>query len=364
MTQVQNIIEIPISKKGSHLSYKEMCKIEAWSKDKLSNREIARRLNRAPQTINNAIKAGSVTQVREQKRNEKAYRYTNIVYLADVHFLSYEKNRANCGRKPKWLDCEDFLNWVDKKILEDKWSPDACVGYAKRKNLYSNSEIPSTKSLYHWIDSGIMKARNIDLLEKLSRKPNNNEPKSRRNKRILGESIEKRPKEVDIREEFGHWEIDTVLGLKKASDPVLLTLVERKTRFEWMLKIAAKTEEAVDKALSGIFANDSSLKKKIFKSFTADNGSEFAGLSGLIESLKVYFCHPYASHERGSSENQHKLIRRFIPKGTPIEKVSDNKIKRIIQWINDYPRRILGYDTAYNVFMKEVRQLDLSPLPL
>ena len=364
MTQIQNITELPISKKGSHLNYKEMCKIEAWSKDELSNREIARRLNRAPQTINNAIKAGSVTQVREQKQNGKVYQYTDSVYLADVHFRNYEKNRANCGRKPKWLDCEDFLNWADKKFLEDKWSPDACVGYAKRQNLYPKSEIPSTKSLYHWIDSGIMKARNIDLLEKLSRKPNDNEPKSRRNKRILGESIEKRPKEVDIREEFGHWEIDTVLGLKKASDPVLLTLVERKTRFEWMLKIAAKTEEAVDKALSGIFTNDSSLKKKIFKSFTADNGSEFAGLSGLIESLKVYFCHPYASHERGSSENQHKLIRRFIPKGTPIEKVSDNKIKRIIQWINDYPRRILGYDTAYNVFMKEVRKLDLSPLPL
>ncbi len=357
MTKVQNTTGSPISKKGSHLSYKEMCQIEAWSKDGHSNREIARRLNRAPQTINNAIHSGSVSQVRQQKTNGKSYRYTDNIYFADVHFRRYEENRANCGRNPKWLECEAFLNWADQKMLEDKWSPDACVGYAKRQSLYPDNEIPSTKSLYHWIDSGIMRTCNLDLLEKLSRKPIKSKPKRRRNKRVLGESIEQRPKDVDTREEFGHWEIDTIVGLKQASDPVLLTLVERKTRFEWILEIAAKTEEAVDKALSGIFANDSKLKRQVFKSFTADNGSEFASLSELAEGLKVYFCHPYASYERGSSENQHKLIRRFIPKGTAIGKVSSNQIKRITQWINDYPRRILDYDTAHNVFMQEVRKI-------
>lgn len=358
MTQVYNITESPTSKKGSHLSYKEMCKIEAWHKDGHSNREIARRLNRAPQTINNAIHSGSTPQIRQQKVNGKIYRYTNNIYFADVHFHRYEENRANCGCKPKWLKCEDFLNWADQKMLEDKWSPDACVGYAKRQGLYTDNEIPSTKSLYHWIDSGIMKTRNLDLLEKPSRKPSKAEPKTHRNKRVLGESIEQRPDDVETREEFGHWEIDTVIGLKQASDPVLLTLVERKTRFEWILKIATKTEEAVDEALSEIFAVDSELKRQVFKSCTADNGSEFAGISELAEGLKVYFCHPYASYERGSSENQHKLIRRFIPKGTPIGKISDIQVKRITQWINDYPRRILGYNTAYNVFMQEIKKLD------
>lgn len=358
MAQVYNITESPTSKKGSHLSYKEMCKIEAWHKDGHSNREIARRLNRAPQTITNAIHSGSTPQIRQQKVNGKIYRYTNNIYFADVHFHRYEENRANCGCKPKWLECEDFLNWADKKMLEDKWSPDACVGYAKRQGLYTDNEIPSTKSLYHWIDSGIMKTRNLDLLEKLSRKPSKSEPKTHRNKRVLGESIEQRPDDVDSREEFGHWEIDTVIGLKQASDPVLLTLVERKTRFEWILKIDTKTEEAVDEALSEIFAVDSELKRQVFKSCTADNGSEFAGISELAEGLKVYFCHPYASYERGSSENQHKLIRRFIPKGTPIGKISDIQVKRITQWINDYPRRILGYNTAYNVFMQEIKKLD------
>ena len=144
MTQVQNITQLPTSKKGSHLSYKEMCKIEAWRKDGHSNREIARRLNRAPQTINNAVNSGSVSQVRQQKSNSKTYRYIHHIYFADVHFQRYEENRAKCGRKPKWLDCEEFINWADKKILDDKWSPDACVGYAKRQELFPENEIPST----------------------------------------------------------------------------------------------------------------------------------------------------------------------------------------------------------------------------
>ena len=218
-----------------------------------------------------------------------------------------------------------------------------------------------TKSLYHWIDSGIMKTGNIDLLEKLSRKSRGSKPKVRRNKRVLGLSIEQRPEDVDTREEFGHWEIDTVIGLKKASDPILLTLVERKTRFEWILKIPAKTEKAVDEALSSIFADNNNFKEEVFKSITADNGSEFVGLNDLAENLKVYFCHPYASYERGTSENQHKLIRRFIPKGTAIDDVSNNQVKRITQWINDYPRRILGYDTAHQAFIREVRKLELYP---
>lgn len=359
MTQVQNITESPASKKGSHLSYKEMCKIEAWHRDGHSNREIARRLNRAPQTINNAIHSGSVMQARQQMINDKKYRYLNKIYLADVHFQRYQDNRSNCGSKPKWLECEDFINWADQKMLNSKWSPDACVGYAKRQKFYPVDQIPSTKSLYNWIDSGIMKTRNFNLLEKLSRKPRKPKSKARRNKRVLGESIEQRPEEINTRKEFGHWEIDTVVGQKQASDPVLLTLVERKTRFEWILKIATQTENDVDEALTEIFKGDDNLKSQVFKSCTADNGSEFAGLNKLTEYLKVYFCHPYASYERGTSENQHKLIRRFIPKGKAIKNVSDSQIKRINQWINDYPRCILGYDTAYNAFIKEIKKLDL-----
>ncbi|WP_051221272.1 IS30 family transposase [Eremococcus coleocola] len=66
----------------------------------------------------------------------------------------------------------------------------------------------------------------------------------------------------------------------------------------------------------------------------------------LESAIDIYYAHPYASYERGSQENMHCLVRRFIPKGTRIENVSDVEIERIQPWINAYPRKILGYSSA------------------
>lgn len=138
----------------------------------------------------------------------------------------------NSGRRPKWADTDAFIEWADDKILEEKWSPDVVVGFARTQDLFDPSIIPCTTTLYGWIDKGIMKTKNMDLLEKLSRKPKDSSYRSRINKRVLGKSIEQRPAEIDDRQTFGHWEIDTVVGNKVKTDSVLLTLVERQTRFE------------------------------------------------------------------------------------------------------------------------------------
>ena len=186
MTQVNTITK---SHKGTHLTYAEMKQIEAYKKIELSHREIGRLLERSPQTINDNVKKGTVLQVNKQIQNGKAYFYEKEVYFADVNFRVYEENRENCGRRPKWIDGTKFIEWADKKMLEKKWSPDVVVNKAREENLYHESILPST-------------------------------------------SIEHRPKSVEERLEFGHWEIDTVIGRKCADDPVLLTLVERKITFE------------------------------------------------------------------------------------------------------------------------------------
>jgi len=86
---------------------------------------------------------------------------------------------------------------------------------------------------------------------------------------------------------------------------------------------------------------------RIFQTITADNGSEFAELyESLIGMTDVYFARPYVSYERGAKENQHKLIRRFIPKSKRLTRISTYTIKRIQQWINNLPRKILGYRTT------------------
>ena len=265
-------------------------------------------------------------------------------------------NRSSCGRKPKYIDVGEFLKWADHKMLKDKWSPDACVGYAKENRLFPSSEIPSTKSLYNWINKSLMKTKNIDLLEKVKRRNKNSMRRTRQNKKKLGISIEERPDKIQTREEFGHWEIDTVIGKKKKTDPVLLTLVERKTRYEKLIKIHGKTPDAVDLGLD-FLKDKTQLNKEIFKSITSDNGSEFSSLSELAEYVDIYFCHPYTSWERGTSECQHKLIRRFIQKGTSLEEVSKEKIYRINEWMNNLPRKIFNYQSAKEEFIKEIKQL-------
>src|SRR5690625_6388884 len=95
-----------------------------------------------------------------------------------------------------------------------------------------------------------MKTKNSELLEKVSRKPRNDSPINRENRRVLGPSIKERPEEVESREHFGHWEIDTLLGARDKDDPVLLTLVDRKTSLEIMLKIDQKNNANIYKSIN------------------------------------------------------------------------------------------------------------------
>lgn len=361
MTYLNNNTKINI--KGSHLSEKEMILIEAYKGEGYSNRQIAKKLGRSHQTINNAVKKASVIQKRQVSQNSKVYVYEDVKYFADLNRRIYLENRKNCGRKPKFLTCEKFLKWADKKILEENWSVDVCVGYAKRSKLFNDNEIPSVKSMYNWIDKGLMETKNIDLELKLKRKPNKNNKNNRKNKMMLGESIETRPKEIETREEFGDWEIDTVIGSKKKTDPVIITLTERKTRYELIIKIDSKTSKAVEEGLS--FLKDKSpLKEQVFKTITSDNGLEFSSLTKICEYIKIYYCHPYSSYERGTSENQHKLIRRFIKKGEEIGKYTERQIERIMNWMNNYPRKILGYMTAEEAFMKELKLIEKTSLDI
>ena len=145
---------------------------------------------------------------------------------------------------------------------------------------------------------------------------------NRKNKMTLGESIGSRPKEIETREEIGDWEIDTVIGSKKKTDPVLLTLTERKIRYELIIKIDSKTNKAVEEGLS-FLKETNQLKEQVFKTITSDNGLEFSSLTKICEYVKIYYCHPYSSYERATSENQHKLIRRFIKKGEEISNYTD-----------------------------------------
>ena len=180
----------------------------------------------------------------------------------------------------------------------------------------------------------------------------------RKNRHILGESIENRPEIINERKEFGHWEIDTVVGTKNKSS-VLLTLDERLTRKRIIVKIKNRTSEAVTEGISSIYNSFGSSADIIFKSITSDNGSEFARLSETLPSTDTYYAHPYSSGERGTNEKQNSLIRYFYPKGKSFDNVSEESINRVQEWINNLPRKFAKYLTPNELFNKELENLGI-----
>ena len=268
-------------------------------------------------------------------------------YFAETGQIVYEKNRQNCRKPFKIAKAEEFVKYAEEKILKEHLSPDSVVGYAKKHKLFKVTVC--TKTLYNYIDNGLIRVKNIDLAQKVRRKPKRNYSREYRKK--LGQSIEIRPKIVDDREEFGHWEIDTVLGKSEAA-AVLLTLDERKTRKRYIMRLPAKKAQCVNEALKILKERYADKFAQVFKSITADNGSEFANLSEI--GVSVYFAHPYSSWERGTNERQNGLVRFFIPKGKPISQVSDRTIKRAEEWINKIPRKLFNYSSSAELFEKEI----------
>ena len=125
-----------------------------------------------------------------------------------------------------------------------------------------------------------------------------------------------------------------------------------------MLKIDQQDQENVDRAMKHLYKRLGEQAKNIFKTITSDNGSEFAGIyEELKETTDVFFARPYASYERGTKENQHKLIRRFIPKSKRLAEITTKTLNRIQQWINNIPRKVLDYQTAKETFLKELQLL-------
>ena len=340
--------------KGKHLSLCERIEIEKSLARGFSIRAIARALNRSPSTVYREIQRNSILQRREIRSNSKKapLEITVLKYFADTAQLIAKDNTGKRGGKYKLFKDTDLLRYIENKILKDLASPDAIIGELKQ-NGHKYKTMICTKTVYNYIDRGLLKVKNIDLLLKCRRKPK----KERINvhKRIFGTSIDKRPDSVNSRQEFGHYEGDTIVG--KDGKSALLTLVERKTRKGFMLKIKDRTAKEVLRAITKF---KTILPDGAIKTITLDNGSEFARL-GELKETEVYYAHPYSAYERGSNENYNGIIRRFLPKGKDLSKLSQQDLNRINNWIDSYPRKILNYKSAQTVFEQELKNF-LFPL--
>ena len=339
------------SKKGKHLEYEERVSIERWfNKDKRTKVEISDLLDRTEKTIRNEIKRGLV-------KNLTTELVEIWVYSADVAQQKYDYYIQAKGPKLKIDNDYELKEYVEKSIKEDRKSPEVIAKEIKEMNFKTKM---CAKTIRNNIASGdIYDIKPKDMIYKKVYKEKNKEKKVCE-KVPPEKSIDYRPEEANTREVYGHWEGDLVIG-KRKKGAVLFTLTERMTREEIIVKLPSKKSEEVVKALDLI---EKKYKKEFnnkFKTITFDNGPEFRSWKSLEKSYykrnteprtQVYYAHPYRSGERGSNENNNRLIRRFIPKGIDITAISEEFIQKIEDWINNYPRAMFKYKSTNQILEK------------
>jgi IS30 family transposase len=335
--------------KWKQISERERYKIEALLQSGLTTIEVSQQIGRDRRTVEREIKSGSVIQVDSLWREK-------LRYCADTGQRRHDERSANKGRPLKIGHDHKLAEHIEKKISEEKYSPDAVIGEIRAKGLRFEASI-CTKTVYNYIDKNVfLNITNKDL-------PVKKDGKKRKYRRtgivalnnLKGRSIDERSESIETREERGHWEMDSVVGKGVAC---LLVMTERTSRQELIFKLKAKKQECVTAALDQLERRYKGRFKEMFKSITMDNGSEFLNQEALESSCLIagrkrtrcYYAHPYSAWERGSNEVANKLIRRFVPKGTNIKQLTKADICRIEYWMNNYPRRIFGYRSANEMF--------------
>ena len=343
-------------KRNSDITYEERCKIEFMVKKKYTLQDMAEELGRNKSIISREI----------NRHCDKKWDYnTGIckkVYSAAIAQGKYEFSRKKAGRKSKLSRA--LKQFIEDKILIEKWSPEEVAGYIKVNDIKFDIQ-PSFQLIYYWIEKKKLNIRPLDLVHKAKlEKKDKKEEKFKKLPKHTEKSIHKRPKEIEENKEFGHWELDCVEG-SKGSKKTYMTLLERLTKKYIVIEMIEHTNECIKQAIDSLEDEYGDNFRKIFKSMTTDNGHEFLNydkieISRFDENKRrttVYYTDPYSSWQKGMNENCNGILRRFIPKWTDLNKVSSEKLENVVNKINGKPRKILGFISAEKRFKEEIEKI-------
>ena len=303
------------------LTREERYQIYVLKREGLSDRSIAQRLRRANTTIS-----------REWGRNQggRGYRPAQADYFA--HARRDATIRPRIGMAVRRA--------VVAGLLSD-CSPEQIAGRLRREGLRVSHE---------WIYQQVLedKRRGGGLWRHLrcQRLRRKRYGRPARGARIPGRvGIEVRPGVVDGRKRKGDWEADTVVG-RRGRGPVVVSLVERRTRYTKLRLVKRGTARAVGDAVVGALSGMSHRK-----TITADNGLEFAGHRRISRLLRIgfYFAKPYHAWERGTNENTNGLLRQYCPKGSDFGALRAAQLRRAESRLNHRPRKCLGFMTPHEV---------------
>lgn len=308
-----------------HLTREERYQIHVLKRQGVSLGRIAAELGRNRSTL-----------CRELQRNSTAAGYKP----AHAHDKARGRQRARRNARhfsaTQWCDVEGLLRL--------SFSPEQASGRLRLEKAMSIS----TESIYQRAYRD--KAQGGDLVSYLRcqkvRRKRYASGQERRGMLANRIDIEQRPAVVDQRSRIGDWEGDTVIG--KDHKGILLTLVERKSRYTLACQLDSRHSAGVTQAVIELLRPH----KKQCHTLTFDNGKEFAEHVFISQCLnaKVYFAHPYCSWERGLNENHNGLLRQYFPKKTNFLKVRQHEVDDAVYRLNHRPRKCLGYLTPHEVF--------------
>lgn len=314
-----------------HLTIEERCCLREYYKKGYSYRKIAELIGRNVSTVS-----------RELRRN-CTHMYDIPTYYPHTAQRKSNLRRSYCHRGMYWN--QEVLDYIDEK-LQETWSPEQIA------NTPCDMKMPSFKTIYRWIDERYLRS----TLKNLRRKGKTRKRLGNGGRFTTGKSIRKRDKSVYKRQEFGHWEADTVVSGQGKSKVCFATLAERKTRYYIAIKIPDRTGKSMADAMIKTL---SEFPKGAVKSITCDRGSEFAEWRRIEKELdcNMYFADPYCAWQKGTNENLNGLLREFYPKGRNLSRVSPATLKKNLALINARPKKVLGFKKPVDLFDASIHNL-------
>lgn len=320
-------------KKFAHICLYERQRIERYLKKKKSRRFIAAKLDRSMSSV-----------VDEVNKNSVRGRYN----AKKAHFKAYQKRWRSKVQCMKVNQDADLKRFVIEAMEKDDQSPEGISG--RLKNVERRLQYASPKAIYNFVYSPNGRQVERHLYSKAVHK----KPGKKRDTPVTIDGrtmIDKRPKKVDSRLEFGHYEGDFIES-GKDGEGSLLVMVERKTRYPFLRYLDDRSNANVNRNVGEL------LHGLPVKSFTIDNDISFQKheeLSELIDAA-VFFCHPQCPHEKGTVENRNKAIRRYVKKKSDLSKYPNEHFLEVERKLRDRFMECLGYKTPREAFIHELRK--------
>ena len=317
----------------SHFTLEERRCLQNLLHDGLTLREIARRLGRNVSSVSREIR-------RNLPKNCNDVRSYNA-WNANSRAIMRRREKAWQRERLR----EDTPEWAYViENLEKYWSPEQIAGRWRREHPEWRAFCFST--VYRAIEAG--RLPKIRKEKNLRRHGKPYMPRRSRFNTIHPDRTTRNwPDEIRNRERVGDWEGDTVCG--GVGKGLVITLVDRKTRYLLVIRIETKNAKSVKDAIIA------ALRGLPVHSITFDNGSEFAEFREIEKALNttVYFAEPHKPWQRGTNENTNDLLRFFFPKGFDFRTVTQADVDVVVDLINNRPRKTLGWKTPLECFRAE-----------